>query len=102
MILVFRVPLAAPDPLLVLDDINVGYADTVILQKVAFTMRPGERVGLLGRNGAGKSTLIKLLANELIGLSGKRIEGKDLKNRLFCTAPIRTATPARIPVATYA
>jgi ATP-binding cassette subfamily F protein 3 len=46
-------------------------------------LRPGERLGLLGRNGAGKSTLIKLLAGELAMKSGKRVEGKDLSIGYF-------------------
>jgi len=79
----FRAPLNAPDPLLVLDDVNAGYADSIILSKVALTIRPGERIGLLGKNGAGKSTLIKLLASELKPLQGKRVEGKDLKIGYF-------------------
>ncbi|HSI25496.1 MAG TPA: ATP-binding cassette domain-containing protein, partial [Methylotenera sp.] len=79
----FRAPLAAPDPLLVLDDVDAGYADKTILNKVALAIRPGERIGLLGKNGAGKSTLIKLLAKELKPLSGKRVEGKDLNIGYF-------------------
>ena len=79
----FRAPVSAPDPLLVLDDVNAGYADKVILNKVLLTIRPGERIGLLGKNGAGKSTLIKLLAAELKPLSGKRVEGKDLRIGYF-------------------
>lgn len=79
----FREPLAQPDPLLVLEDVAVGYHDKPVLQRVSLTLRPGERLGLLGRNGAGKSTLIKLLAHELKPLDGKRIEGKDLKIGYF-------------------
>jgi ATP-binding cassette subfamily F protein 3 len=79
----FRPPLAAPDPLLVLDDVNAGYSENIILNKVELAIRPGERIGLLGKNGAGKSTLIKLLAKELKSLSGKRIEGKDLNIGYF-------------------
>ena len=69
--------------MLVLDDVSVGYGDTTILSKIELALRPGERLGLLGRNGAGKSTLIKLLANELAMKTGKRVEGKDLKIGYF-------------------
>ncbi len=79
----FRAPLNAPEPLLALSDIQIGYADKIILSEVALTIRPGERLGLLGRNGAGKSTLIKLLAGELKQISGKRVEGKDLNIGYF-------------------
>ena len=79
----FREMQNVPDPLLVLDDVTVGYGDTTILSKIELALRPGERLGLLGRNGAGKSTLIKLLANELAMKSGKRVEGKDLKIGYF-------------------
>ena len=79
----FRAPLNAPEPLLALTDVQVGYDEKVILSGVALTIRPKERIGLLGRNGAGKSTLIKLLAGELKQLSGKRVEGKDLNIGYF-------------------
>lgn len=94
----FRAPLAAPDPLLVIDDINAGYGSNIILNKIAFTMRPGERVGLLGRNGAGKSTLIKLLADEIKGLSGKRVEGKDLKIGYFAQHQLEQLRPDESPL----
>jgi ATP-binding cassette subfamily F protein 3 len=79
----FRSPLSAPEPLLALSDVQIGYNENVILREVALTIRPRERLGLLGRNGAGKSTLIKLLAAELKQISGKRIEGKDLNIGYF-------------------
>lgn len=79
----FREMQNLPDPLLVLDDVSVGYGDAMILSKLELALRPGERLGLLGRNGTGKSTLIKLLANELSMKFGKRVEGKDLKVGYF-------------------
>ena len=79
----FRAPLAAPDPLLVLDDMAVGYQGVALIKHIVLAIRPGERIGLLGRNGAGKTTLIKLLAKELAALSGKRVEGKDLNIGYF-------------------
>jgi ATP-binding cassette subfamily F protein 3 len=79
----FRDMRSAPDPLLVLDDAETGYNNIAVLKHIALTIRPGERLGLLGRNGAGKSTLIKLLAGSLKPLHGKRIEGKDLNIGYF-------------------
>ena len=79
----FRVPLNAPEPLLAMTDIQIGYSNSPILSQVNLSLRPGERLGLLGRNGAGKSTLIKLLAGELKPISGKRVEGKDLNIGYF-------------------
>ena len=79
----FREMQGAPDPLLVLDEVSAGYNDKAILKNIVLTLRPGERLGLLGRNGAGKSTLIKLLAGELAPMHGKRVEGKELKIGYF-------------------
>jgi ATP-binding cassette subfamily F protein 3 len=74
----FIPPERAPDPMLTLDNADVGYDGTVVLNKVNLTLRPGARVGLLGPNGAGKSTLVKLLCNDLKPLNGRRTEGRGL------------------------
>jgi capsular polysaccharide transport system ATP-binding protein len=34
----------------------------VVLDDIDLTVRPGEKLGILGRNGAGKSTLIRILS----------------------------------------
>jgi ATP-binding cassette, subfamily F, member 3 len=64
-------PPKLPNPLVSMEQVQVGYADKVILQHLQLNLVPGSRIGLLGRNGAGKSTLIKLLAEELKPLAGK-------------------------------
>ncbi|MEO8417501.1 MAG: ATP-binding cassette domain-containing protein [Methylophilaceae bacterium] len=79
----FRDMQAAPDPLLVIDEASAGYNGHSVLKDIVLTLRPGERLGLLGRNGAGKSTLIKLLAGSLKPLRGKRVEGKELNIGYF-------------------
>jgi len=94
----FRAMRGAPDPLLVLDDVSVGYNGQAVLRDLALTLRPGERLGLLGRNGAGKSTLIKLLAGNLKPLHGKRIEGKELNIGYFAQHQLEQLRPDESPL----
>ena len=42
-----------------------------ILNDVSFTLKKGEKLGILGRNGSGKSTLIRLLSGVESPSSGK-------------------------------
>ncbi|HEX6235625.1 MAG TPA: ATP-binding cassette domain-containing protein, partial [Acidimicrobiales bacterium] len=39
----------------------VEVGGTLVLEGVAFTVRAGDRVGLVGRNGAGKTSLLQVL-----------------------------------------
>ena len=70
------------NPLIVLEDANLGYSDPVI-NNVKIAFRPGDRIGLLGVNGAGKSTFVKSLKGDLLLLKGQKIEGKNLKIGYF-------------------
>ncbi len=42
-----------------------------LLRDVSLTLRPAQRLGLVGRNGAGKSTLLSLLAGDLSPSEGR-------------------------------
>ena len=49
------------------------------LDSVSLTIRPGERIGVVGRSGAGKSTLVKLLLRFYDTEGGAiRIDGQDI------------------------
>jgi ATP-binding cassette subfamily B multidrug efflux pump len=50
-----------------------------VLDRLGFTIGPGERVGLVGRSGAGKSTLVNLLLRFYAPETGRiRIDGQDI------------------------
>jgi macrolide transport system ATP-binding/permease protein len=49
---------------LALHDITKRYQDHVVLDRIGFTVKPGEKVGVIGDNGSGKSTLLKLIAGQ--------------------------------------
>ena len=79
----FREPLRAPNPLLTLENVAMGYrsaegTDKQIISGVNFSLQTGQRIGLLGVNGAGKSTFIKTVADDLSSLSGVVNVGKGL------------------------
>jgi ATP-binding cassette subfamily B multidrug efflux pump len=62
------------------DDVRFGYGREVgIIEGLTLTVRPGEKIGLIGRSGAGKSTLVNLLLR-FFDLEGGRIliDGQDI------------------------
>ncbi|OEZ57209.1 putative ABC transporter ATP-binding protein YheS [Duganella sp. HH105] len=89
----FREPLSAPNPLLVMENVDAGYkieneetgdiTHKTIVNKIKFSLQIGQRIGLLGVNGAGKSTLIKTIAGELSPLTGDATMGKGLNIGYF-------------------
>lgn len=79
----FREPEKLPNPLINMEEIELGYGETTILSNIQLNLVPGSRIGLLGRNGAGKSTFIKLLAGELDPLQGRYTTSAGLQIGYF-------------------
>ncbi|MDB5864090.1 MAG: transporter related protein [Betaproteobacteria bacterium] len=64
------------------DDVFFSYGRrdaSAVLDHLTFTIRPGERVGLVGRSGAGKSTLVNLLLRFYEPEHGRiLVDGQDI------------------------
>ncbi len=54
-----------------LREVSKRFDAVLAVQKVSFSVRPGEIVALLGENGAGKSTLVKMVAGLVSPDSGE-------------------------------
>nr|WP_228809917.1 ATP-binding cassette domain-containing protein [Nocardia farcinica] len=57
--------------------IEKSYGARVVLDGVSLSIRPGERVGVVGENGSGKSTLVRIMAG---------LEAPD-DGEVVCSAP---------------
>ena len=73
-------PLIVSEGAIRFEDLRFGYGtDRGVLHGVDLTIRPGERVGLVGQSGAGKSTLVNLLLGFYEPEGGRiTIDGQDI------------------------
>lgn len=71
-------------PTIVFENVSFAYPsepDKVILKNINLTIRPGDKLGLVGNNGSGKSTLVRLLLRIHDPVSGKiLVNGTDLRD----------------------
>lgn len=70
-----RVPADGEQPVLEVRDLVKRYGDNTAVDRVSFTICPGETFGLLGPNGAGKTTTLALIAGLLRPDGGDVIVG---------------------------
>jgi ABC-type Mn2+/Zn2+ transport system ATPase subunit len=67
----------AEPPLIAAAGLAAGYGGEPAIESVEFSLRPGERLALLGPNGGGKTTLLRALLGELRPLAGElRVEAR--------------------------
>jgi ATP-binding cassette subfamily F protein uup len=67
---------ALPMALLTLLDGQLAYGELPLLDRAAFSMEAGERIGLIGRNGTGKSSLLSVVAGK-VDLDDGEVRVKD-------------------------
>ncbi|WP_433256738.1 TlrC/CarA/OleB/SrmB family ABC-F type ribosomal protection protein [Streptosporangium sp. CA-135522] len=60
---------------LTLHDITKTYGDQIVLDRASLTIKPGEKVGVIGDNGSGKSTLLRIIAGQ------ERLDGGEMTVR---------------------
>lgn len=69
---------------IVFDNVSFNYwrgKDGTVMEDFNLEIRPGEKVGLVGRSGAGKSTLVNLLLRLFDVESGSiRVDGQDIRH----------------------
>ena len=65
--------------LITLLDLDLAFGQQPLLQRAAFSLEAGERVGLIGRNGSGKSSLLNILAGRQQPDDGQRVVRDGLR-----------------------
>jgi ATP-binding cassette subfamily B multidrug efflux pump len=73
---------STPPTSLAFEHVSFGYRGTdQVLRDVSFTVKPGERIAIVGATGAGKSTVISLLLRLYeIGQGRIRVGGRDIQD----------------------
>ena len=63
------------------DEVAFAYAaDAPVLQRVSFTIKPGQMVGIVGATGGGKSTIVSLIPRFYDPTAGEvKIDGVDIR-----------------------
>ncbi len=59
-------------------DLHAYYGKSHVLHGMAFTVRQGEIVSLLGRNGVGRSTTVKAIMGQVRATGSVRFKGEEI------------------------
>jgi phospholipid/cholesterol/gamma-HCH transport system ATP-binding protein len=70
---------ASAEPLIVFDNVSIGFDGHSVLENVSFSVGRGETLCILGRSGVGKSVSLRLLMGFFKPDSGSiRVEGQEI------------------------
>jgi len=95
----FPSPKELRPPLIVLDNVSVGYAPgEPVLTRLNLRIDPDDRLALVGRNGNGKTTLARLLAGQLKPIGGTVAASGNLQVGYFAQHQIEELVPDATPL----
>ena len=98
----FREPLNLPNPMLMFDEVAVGYevdgVENTIVRGINRSVLAGQRIGILGANGQGKSTVVKTVARMQRAMAGTITEGKGLSIGYFAQQEMDVLRPDEGPL----
>ena len=83
-------------PLIVMDNIGLGYNSSAVLSDVNLAIYPGNLVGLAGPNGSGKTTLFRTMLGLLAPLNGTLVRNCPLAK--FGYVPQSAALDPQFPL----
>ena len=83
-------------PLIVMDNISLGYNSSAVLSDVNLAIYPGNLVGLAGPNGSGKTTLFRTMLGLLAPLNGTLVRNCPLAK--FGYVPQSAALDPQFPL----
>jgi len=66
-----------------LEGLGKRFGERWVVRDLTFTLRRGDRIGLVGANGAGKSTLVKLILGTLMPDEGRVRQGTNVLPAYF-------------------
>ncbi len=91
-------PLRLPAHLVDGEQLQLGYPHKVVLDGVEFSVRAGDRIGVLGVNGAGKSTLVKAIVGELAPDAGELRRSSGTVIGYFAQHQLEDLDPTESPL----
>ncbi len=86
-------------PAIQVQNLSKNYGSIAAVDRINFTVQPGDLVGFLGLNGAGKSTTIKILTTYLPASEGfARVAGFDVMYQSLEARQVLGYLPESVPL----